>query len=101
MAYIKVDHDQRDCLYCGMSFKPNRVDAVFCKRRCKELKKKAPYRIHKGSICNMCGFVPEDSCQLDVDHIDGDHHNNALENLQTLCANCHRLKTKHDRNRAA
>jgi 5-methylcytosine-specific restriction endonuclease McrA len=34
------------------------------------------------------------SCQLDVDHIDGDHDNNDPENLQTLCANCHRLKTQ-------
>jgi 5-methylcytosine-specific restriction endonuclease McrA len=32
--------------------------------------------------------------QLDVDHIDGDHTNNELNNLQTLCANCHRLKTQ-------
>jgi 5-methylcytosine-specific restriction endonuclease McrA len=31
--------------------------------------------------------------QLDVDHIDGNHRNNNPENLQTLCANCHRLKT--------
>lgn len=42
----------------------------------------------------MCGFVPVDECQLDVDHINGDHSDNSIENLQTLCANCHRLKTK-------
>jgi 5-methylcytosine-specific restriction endonuclease McrA len=30
---------------------------------------------------------------LDVDHIDGDRFNNDPANLQTLCANCHRLKT--------
>lgn len=43
--------------------------------------------------CVRCGFVPEHMCQLDVDHIDGDHSNNDKDNLQTLCANCHRLKT--------
>ena len=41
----------------------------------------------------MCGFVPMHPCQLDIDHIDGCHSNNDHDNLQTLCANCHRLKT--------
>lgn len=31
--------------------------------------------------------------QLQVDHIDGNHDNNEPENLQTLCANCHAVKT--------
>ncbi|CAN5950526.1 unnamed protein product [Sphagnum jensenii] len=44
--------------------------------------------------CRRCGFVPEDVCQLTVDHIDRNHKNNVPENLQTLCANCHNLKTK-------
>lgn len=30
---------------------------------------------------------------LQVDHIDGNHINNKEENLQTLCANCHNIKT--------
>jgi 5-methylcytosine-specific restriction endonuclease McrA len=32
-------------------------------------------------------------CQLDLDHIDGNNTNNNIDNLQTLCANCHRYKT--------
>jgi hypothetical protein len=51
------------------------------------------YRKAKLPICTKCGFVPQDRCQLDVDHIDGDHQNNDPANHQTLCANCHRLKT--------
>ena len=52
-----------------------------------------PYRKYKKDKCEKCGFVAVHSCQLDVDHIDGNPKNNELSNLQTLCANCHRLKT--------
>lgn len=48
----------------------------------------------KKDNCERCGFVPEDPVQLDIDHIDADRSNNDPSNLQTLCANCHRLKTK-------
>lgn len=51
------------------------------------------YKAHRKQICEECGFKPIHRCQLDVDHIDGNKLNNALENLKTLCANCHRLKT--------
>lgn len=55
------------------------------------------YRRFVGASCNQCGFVPDHPGQLDVDHIDGDHDNDDPANLQTLCANCHRLKTFADR----
>ncbi len=48
---------------------------------------------NKKTHCEKCGFVPVHPVQLDVDHIDGNHTNNSRENLMTLCANCHRLKT--------
>ena len=51
------------------------------------------YHIHKKAYCEICGFVAINKVQLDVDHIDGNHRNNEVDNLQTLCANCHRLKT--------
>lgn len=51
------------------------------------------WRKHKGDTCERCGFIPEHTCQLDVDHRDGDKKNGNPDNLQTLCANCHRLKT--------
>jgi len=31
--------------------------------------------------------------QLDADHIDGNPSNNTEENIQTLCKNCHAIKT--------
>lgn len=54
---------------------------------------RSPYREHLKESCELCGFIPVNVCQLDIDHIDGNHSNNSLDNLQTLCANCHRLKT--------
>lgn len=52
-----------------------------------------------GSVCERCGFVPEDPCQLQVDHITPKWKGGAdrRDNLQTLCANCHCLKTKRDK----
>lgn len=50
-----------------------------------------PYIVFKKARCEECGFVPKHLRQLDVHHKDGDHSNNAPENLTTLCANCHRL----------
>lgn len=44
-------------------------------------------------VCECCGFTAQHPCQLDVDHINGNHDDNSPENLQVLCANCHRLKT--------
>ena len=31
-----------------------------------------------------------------MDHLDGNHHNNALDNLKTLCAICHTRKGKEN-----
>ena len=59
------------------------------------------YTKHKKDKCEFCGFVPVHSSQLDVDHIDGNRGNNDISNLQTLCANCHRLKTYVNKDFAA
>lgn len=55
--------------------------------------KQYKYRLNKKTFCEMCGFVAKHRVQLDVDHIDGNHKNDNESNLQTICANCHRLKT--------
>jgi 5-methylcytosine-specific restriction endonuclease McrA len=52
------------------------------------------YTRFKKDYCEACGFKAVHRVQLDVDHIDGNHMNNDIDNLQTLCANCHRLKTQ-------
>lgn len=56
------------------------------------------HRRHVGGTCERCGFVPEDLCQLQVDHIipRWKGGTNRRSNLQTLCCNCHALKSKQD-----
>ena len=41
--------------------------------------------------CECCGLEEwlGDPIPLELDHIDGDHYNNILENLKILCPNCH------------
>lgn len=51
------------------------------------------YKYKKKKECENCQFVPIHGVQLEIDHIDGNKRNNSLDNLQTLCCNCHRLKT--------
>lgn len=114
--YKYVEYPEISCNYCGTIFKPNRKDKKFCKKTCyknwgkvhlghsrgdrkNQIKranlKRRSYVQHKDIICIECGFIPKHLCQLDVHHIDGNHENNVPANLQTLCANCHRLKTAY------
>ena len=71
------------------------------------------YKIHRKEYCENrdgrlnfeCTYVPPSDklveefglriyeLYLQVDHIDGKHLINDPENLQTLCANCHSIKT--------
>lgn len=44
------------------------------------------------SQCAICGLIPEWNGMhlvLQLDHIDGNHNNNYLENLRLICPNCH------------
>lgn len=42
----------------------------------------------KENKCEICG-ISGNSVSLELHHIDGDHSNNKLSNLQILCPNCH------------
>lgn len=69
---------------CGVAYSET-------KRRINRDRSGTPYGL-KSNTCACCGFVG-DLVQMDLDHIDGNRANHALENIQTLCANCHRLKS--------
>ncbi len=48
--------------------------------------------------CEYCGWaeVSKDGrVPVELDHINGDRHDNRLENLQILCPNCHSLQPTH------
>ncbi len=64
------------------------------------------YRQYRKEYCenidNRLGYkctttIIDVGYQLEVDHIDENHNNNDIDNLQTLCACCHRIKTKYYR----
>ncbi|TXH41972.1 MAG: HNH endonuclease [Desulfurellales bacterium] len=87
------------CTECGT--KPRRkngtnVDGTLrYKALCRACHKKKYEKTHaqtKKPHCERCGFLAKDPRQLDVHHIDGNHSNDCVDNLMTLCANCHRLE---------
>lgn len=47
-------------------------------------------REYKNSTCN---YEIVHMAQLSVDHINGNHYDDRVENHQTLCHNCHKLKS--------
>lgn len=52
----------------------------------------------KSKQCEECGWseVTSDGfLPLELDHINGDRHDNRLGNLRILCPNCHSLKPTH------
>jgi hypothetical protein len=85
------------CTFCQSDFKRRAANNAgkFCSRECSGLYSSAMgsknyfYKAFafKPWKCNRCPI--EDLCVLIVHHIDHNHDNNALENLEILCANCH------------
>jgi len=52
----------------------------------------------KSEKCEECGWAErtkEGYLPLELDHINGDRHDNRIINLRILCPNCHSLKPTH------
>jgi hypothetical protein len=106
LTNINEENRTADCAYCGLvkihvkNYKKTGASSWGCGQAGKEIRRSRlkiarsgyDYTQHKKDYCEKCSFMGK-PCQLDVDHIDGNKFNNEQTNLQTLCANCHRLKT--------
>lgn len=52
-------------------------------------------------ICSWAKIADDGRLPLELDHINGDRHDNRLINLRILCPNCHSLQATHrGRNRS-
>ena len=52
----------------------------------------------KQAFCEECGWAKQTKdgrLPLELHHINGDPHDNRLENLEILCPNCHSLKNNY------
>ena len=103
LTNIDVDEWTADCSVCGPSvrIRKSQYDHKAQRQYYRCYRKyiitkthiERPWVAHKKDHCERCGFLPEDDCQMTVDHIDGNRYNNEMSNWQTLCHNCHILKT--------
>jgi 5-methylcytosine-specific restriction protein A len=96
----------RNCKHCQKSFTTQNIEQGFCSTACnqaarqdpmfiankKEAKKRDNYR------CQHCNRTADyaNKVYLEVHHIDGlaEGGSHELENLLTLCPNCHRAEHK-------
>lgn len=63
-----------------------------------KLKKRLYNAKIKKPKCEICGWASQSidgRIPLELDHINGDSHDNRIENLRILCPNCHSLQLTH------
>ena len=53
----------------------------------------------KCCVCNLTQWNGK-PIPLELEHVDGNHENNSLENLQILCPNCHAQTPTHRRRKS-
>lgn len=83
----------------GKSFKKKEA-LEYCKKDLKTSSHRLKIKLirdgYKEAKCENCGLSEwmNEPIVLELDHIDSDHDNNELSNLQILCPNCHALETR-------
>ena len=94
---IDTSHFKR-CWNKGLTFEKKPLEIYFQNKafiRSHALKMRLVNEGYKKWRCERCGLSEWNGkhIPLQLDHIDGNHSNTALENLQILCPNCHAQKT--------
>lgn len=97
------------CLNCAKEFRwhPSQHSGKYCSNSCQidyrlnEAIASGNYTKHNAKTyfkrnteykCSDCGITDEYNGKpivLQIDHIDGNHHNDKVENYRYLCPNCH------------
>lgn len=73
------------------------VQSYKLKQRLYEVNIKQP----KCELCSWAQMSEDGRIPVELDHINGNHQDNRLENLRILCPNCHSLQSTHrGRNKA-
>ena len=55
----------------------------------------AELKTPKCELCGWCEKSIDGRIPVELDHINGDHDDNRIENLRILCPNCHSLQSTH------
>lgn len=89
-----MDIDNLKVRWNSSSRRITSFDDVFCKHSHYPRGKVKNFLLDENffeNICSICGLIEwmDKSISLQLDHIDGDRHNNQLDNLRLLCPNCH------------
>ena len=97
--------EQIECKGCLTKFTPKKRSVIYCSKGCVKrtlqlknienglffsYKKAKKHLIKSASGCSKCGWSDEIGV-LELHHIDRNHKNNHISNLQILCPNCHSI----------
>lgn len=94
---------RRNCKQCGLECP--RTESIYCTNKC-QLHFQNGIKIQSGTAsdktlrtfllqtipeCSICKikYWNDKPITLELDHIDGNHSNNILNNVRLLCPNCH------------
>ncbi len=88
----------------GLMFDPHKTvpiknilvkDSNYQSHKLKKRLIKEGFKDQKCEKCNWAQVSRDGRVPLELNHINGNHNDNRLENLQILCPNCHSLEPTH------
>lgn len=101
---LQVDHFTGRAWNAGLKFAPNPAKpleellVVNGTAQSYVLKKRLFTQGIKKPACELCGWnqqALDGRIPVELDHMNGNHYDNRLENLRILCSNCHSLQPTH------